>query len=60
MIISRRAILAAVAAMATAAVQAQDASISGAITLAAYSGIFQDNYMKAVVEPFMKRFPNGV
>jgi putative spermidine/putrescine transport system substrate-binding protein len=46
--------------MATAAVQAQDASISGAITLAAYSGIFQDNYMKAVVEPFMKRFPNGV
>jgi putative spermidine/putrescine transport system substrate-binding protein len=61
MIISRRAILAAVAAMATAAVapvQAQDASISGAITLAAYSGIFQDNYMKAVVEPFMKRFPN--
>jgi putative spermidine/putrescine transport system substrate-binding protein len=61
MIISRRAMLAAVAMMAAAAaapVQAQDASISGAITLAAYSGIFQDNYMKAVVEPFMKRFPN--
>jgi putative spermidine/putrescine transport system substrate-binding protein len=30
---------------------------SGEITLSAYSGIFQDNYMKAVVTPFMQRFP---
>ncbi|WP_425523213.1 ABC transporter substrate-binding protein [Microvirga splendida] len=28
------------------------------VTLAAYSGIFQDHYMKAVVEPFMKANPN--
>lgn len=27
------------------------------VTLAAYSGIFQDHYMKAVVEPFMKANP---
>ena len=32
--------------------------MSGTITLAAYSGIFQDNYQKAVVDPFMKKFPN--
>ncbi|MBZ6074689.1 ABC transporter substrate-binding protein [Microvirga sp. WGZ8] len=28
------------------------------VTLAAYSGIFQDHYMKAVVEPFMKAHPD--
>jgi putative spermidine/putrescine transport system substrate-binding protein len=37
---------------------AQDTSVSGTVTFAAYSGIFQDNYTKAVVEPFMKKFPN--
>lgn len=30
---------------------------SGEITLAAYSGIFQDNYTAAVVNPFMQKFP---
>ncbi len=29
----------------------------GTLTLAAYSGIFQDNYLPAVVEPFMKANP---
>jgi putative spermidine/putrescine transport system substrate-binding protein len=61
MIINRRVMLAAAAATivtSTAPAAAQDTSISGTITLAAYSGIFQDNYMKAVVEPFMKKFPN--
>ena len=47
-----------VAAFAALPAQAQDTSVSGTITFAAYSGIFQDNYMKAVVEPFMKKFPN--
>jgi len=28
------------------------------VTLAAYSGIFQDHYTRAVVEPFMKAHPN--
>ncbi|MCB8819802.1 ABC transporter substrate-binding protein [Microvirga rosea] len=28
------------------------------VTLAAYSGIFQDHYVKAVVEPFMKAHPD--
>ena len=28
------------------------------VTLAAYSGIFQDHYTKAVIEPFMKANPN--
>jgi putative spermidine/putrescine transport system substrate-binding protein len=61
MMINRRAMLAAAAAAMVTAVspaQPQDTSISGTITLGAYSGIFQDNYMKAVVEPFMKKFPN--
>ncbi len=31
---------------------------SGTITLLAYSGIFQDNYQAAVVEPFQKKYPN--
>jgi putative spermidine/putrescine transport system substrate-binding protein len=43
----------AVAAPACAA----DSPASGTVTLAAYGGVFQDNYTKAVVEPFMKRFP---
>jgi putative spermidine/putrescine transport system substrate-binding protein len=33
-------------------------SPSGAISLMSYGGIFQDNYVKAVVEPFQKAFPN--
>ena len=32
-------------------------SPSGAINLMAYGGIFQDNYVKAVVEPFQRAFP---
>lgn len=34
------------------------AAQSGEITLVAYSGIFQDNYVAAVVRPFMAKFPN--
>jgi putative spermidine/putrescine transport system substrate-binding protein len=30
---------------------------SGTITLVAYAGIFQDNYVRTVVEPFQRRFP---
>jgi putative spermidine/putrescine transport system substrate-binding protein len=33
-------------------------SPSGTISLMSYGGIFQDNYVKAVVEPFQKAFPN--
>ena len=42
----------ALAASAMLAAPAQDTSVSGTVTFAAYSGIFQDNYTKAVVEPF--------
>src|SRR5215211_8987533 len=42
----------------TAPAGAQDPSVSGAITLAAYSGVFQDNYTKAVLESFQRKFPN--
>lgn len=31
---------------------------SGTVNFAAYGGIFQDNYMRSVVEPFHRRFPN--
>jgi putative spermidine/putrescine transport system substrate-binding protein len=49
-----------IAALATplaapAIVRAQ--SLSGSITLMSYAGIFQDNYVKAVVEPFQQAFP---
>ena len=30
---------------------------SGDIVLYAYSGIFQDNYTKPVIEPFMRKYP---
>ncbi len=36
---------------------ATGAADSGSITLSAYSGIFQDNYQKAVIDPFIKKFP---
>src|SRR5581483_5272983 len=60
MSISRRTVVAGLAALgaATLPAHAQDTSVSGTITFAAYSGIFQDNYQKAVVEPFMTKFPN--
>ena len=35
-----------------------DSGESGEITLMAYSGVFKDNYMKAVVEPFMQAYPD--
>lgn len=37
---------------------AQSADVTGDITLTAYSGIFQDKYMEAVVKPFMEKYPN--
>lgn len=41
---------------APALVRAQP-SLSGTITLMSYAGIFQDNYTKAVVEPFQQAHP---
>lgn len=33
-------------------------TLSGSVTLMTYTGIFQDNYTKAVVEPFLKAHPD--
>ena len=49
--------MAAGAAMLAASAGTASAQ-SGEITLVAYSGIFQDNYVASVVQPFMRRFPN--
>jgi putative spermidine/putrescine transport system substrate-binding protein len=38
-------------------VAAQDTSVSGKVVLAAYAALFQDNYTKAVVDPFRKAYP---
>jgi len=57
----RKTLNLAVAALAiglASTASAQDTSVSGAITLAAYSGVFQDNYTKAVLESFQRKFPN--
>lgn len=43
---------------ALAVIWATGASAAETVTLAAYSGIFQDHYVKAVVEPFMKAHPD--
>ncbi len=55
---TRRTVLAAAAAFALApGFAAGQAAPSGEITVIGYSGIFQDNYTAAVVQPFMRRFP---
>jgi putative spermidine/putrescine transport system substrate-binding protein len=61
---SRRHVLACAAAAGIvpvvfpSSILAQNAAVTGQITLMAYAGIFQDNYMRTVVEPFQKAFPN--
>lgn len=37
---------------------ASDSADSGSIVVQGYSGIFQDNYAKAVIEPFTKKYPD--
>ena len=32
-------------------------AVEGTVTVAAYSGIFEDNYRAAVIEPFMRAYP---
>lgn len=48
--------LAATALLAAGAAQAQS-ELSGEITLAGYSGIFQDKYTQAVIQPFQEKHP---
>jgi len=57
--IGRRAALLGTAGLAAGSLAAPAIAQapSGEITLVAYSGIFQDNYVAAVVNPFMQRFP---
>ncbi|MCX7339522.1 MAG: extracellular solute-binding protein [Hyphomicrobiales bacterium] len=57
--LSRRRFLAASSALALSGPAfAQNTAVSGQITLMAYAGIFQDNYIRTVVEPFQGAFPN--
>jgi putative spermidine/putrescine transport system substrate-binding protein len=37
---------------------AEDSPDSGSIVVQGYSGIFQDNFQKAVIDPFQEKFPN--
>jgi len=39
-------------------VAAMSSASAETVTLAAYSGIFQQHYTKAVIEPFMKKYPD--
>jgi len=55
--ITRRAFVAALGAAPLAAPSLVRAQVSGQITLVAYAGIFQDNYIRTVVEPFQARHP---
>jgi putative spermidine/putrescine transport system substrate-binding protein len=45
----------AVSALIIAAISSASAET---VTLTAYSGIFQEHYTKAVIEPFMKKYPD--
>jgi putative spermidine/putrescine transport system substrate-binding protein len=56
---SRRAVMAggaAALALGTAS-RATAQALTGSITVMAYGGIFQDNYVQTVIEPFKARFP---
>ncbi|MEU6719322.1 ABC transporter substrate-binding protein [Nonomuraea sp. NPDC046802] len=39
------------------ATNANDSADSGSITVKGYSGVFEDNFQKAVIEPFKKKYP---
>ncbi len=54
---NRRRFVAAAAATVAAPGILRAQGLSGTITLMSYAGIFQDNYTKAVVEPFLKANP---
>lgn len=54
----RRALLKSGLAVLAAPAVARAQGAKPSLTLLAYAGIFQDNYVKAVVEPFQKAFPD--
>ncbi len=54
---NRRRFVAAAAATVAAPGILRAQGLSGTITLMSYAGIFQDNYTRAVVEPFLKANP---
>ena len=56
--IKRRPLLQIGAAALAAPSIARAQAPRGSITLMGYSGIFQDNYTRAVVEPFQRAFPD--
>jgi putative spermidine/putrescine transport system substrate-binding protein len=61
MTVTRRRALAVIGGASAFAVGRRaraQAQPSGTLTLAAYGGIFQDNYLRTVVEPFQRRYPN--
>ena len=53
---TKRNLFAGLSALVLASVAGE--AIAETVTLAAYSGIFQDHYTKAVIEPFMKKHPD--
>lgn len=55
--LARRAVLGGLLAAPAVKGAFAQARPSGTITLVAYAGIFQDNYIRSVVEPFQRRFP---
>ena len=57
-LVSRASLVAAVALFAgLSPARAQDADVSGPITLMSYAGIFQDIYTREVIEPFKAKYP---
>jgi putative spermidine/putrescine transport system substrate-binding protein len=56
--INRRVVLQAGLATLAAPAIVRAQTVRGSIAVMAYAGIFQDNYTKAVVEPFQKAFPD--
>lgn len=54
----RTVIFASLSLAAVTTGHAQPSDASGEINVAGYAAIYQDNFTKAVVEPFMKKYPN--
>ncbi|HEX7126715.1 MAG TPA: ABC transporter substrate-binding protein [Thermodesulfobacteriota bacterium] len=55
--ISAFALAAGLLVLGAAAWRAEAQEASGEVTLMSYAGVFQDQYVKAVVEPFMAKHP---
>ena len=55
--LTRRTLVAGLCAAPLAGPACAQAQVTGTVTVMTYAGIFQDNYTKSVIEPFLRKYP---